>query len=195
MWRELRRKETQRSSATSERVDLGYLDDHNAQPVRVSYLHLPQPPRLVSRELDNIHSGLFQLVSYCVDVSHLQPQTYTLAGPSARGARQLKEASSEEENHPPRGSAAPLAVEVQTEALGVEPKRALEVGGTHQHPTRENLHVITLPSRNEWATTFVDLHQADVPIKVVKVSTAPTAGTAQSMKDLQTEEILDGRYA
>jgi hypothetical protein len=29
---------------------------------------------------------------------------------------------------------------VQTEALGVEPKRALEVGGTQQYPTRENVH-------------------------------------------------------
>src|SRR5215204_215207 len=136
----LRRKETQRSSATPERVVLGYLNDHNTQPVRVSYLHLPQPPRLVSRQLDNIYSGLFQLVSYGVDVSNLQPQTYTLASPSAPGARKLKEASSEEENHTPRGSAAPLAVDVQTEALGVELKRALEVGGTHQHPTRENFH-------------------------------------------------------
>ena len=65
----MRRKETQRSSATPERVGLGYLDDHNAHPVRVSYLHLSQPPRLVSRELDNIHSALFQLVSYGVDLS------------------------------------------------------------------------------------------------------------------------------
>src|SRR5215218_4432959 len=111
-----------RNSATSERMGLWHLDDHNTHPVRISYLHLPQPPRLVSRELDNIHSGLFQLVSYGVDVSHLQPQTYILAGPSARGARQLEEASSEEENHTPGGSAAPLAVDVQTEALGVERK-------------------------------------------------------------------------
>src|SRR5918998_4234426 len=41
----LRRKEPQRSSATSKRVGLGYLDDHNTQPLWVSYLHLPQPPR------------------------------------------------------------------------------------------------------------------------------------------------------
>jgi hypothetical protein len=34
-------------------------------------------------------------------------------------------------NHTPGGSAAPLAIDVQTEALSVEPKRALEVGGTH----------------------------------------------------------------
>src|SRR5215217_2501873 len=121
-------------------MGLWYLDDHNAQPVRVSYLHLPQPPRLVSWELDNIHSGLFQLVSYGVDVSHLQPQTYILAGPSARGARELEESSTKEENYPPGGSAAPLAVDVQSEALSVEPKRALEVGGTHQHPTGENFH-------------------------------------------------------
>src|ERR671910_2721496 len=121
-------------------MGLWYLNEHNAQPIRVTYLHLPQTPRLVCRRLDNLHSGLLQLVSYGVHVSHLQPQSYTLACPSARGARQLKEASSEEEDHAPRGSAAPLAVDVQTEALGVEPKRALEVGGTHQHPTRENFH-------------------------------------------------------
>ena len=127
-------------AATSERVGLWYLDDHNTQPVRVSYVHLAQPPRLVCQQLDNIHSSFLQLVSYGVDVSHLQPQTYTLASPSAPGARKLKEASSEEENHAPRGSAAPLAVDVQTEALGVELKRALEVGGTHQHPTGENFH-------------------------------------------------------
>jgi hypothetical protein len=29
---------------------------------------------------------------------------------------------------------------VQTEALGVEPKRALEVHGMQQHPTGENFH-------------------------------------------------------
>src|SRR5918994_2393614 len=135
----LRRKETQRSSATSKRVGLWYLDHHNTQPVRVSYLHLPQPPWLVSRQLDNIHSGPFQLVSYGVDVSHLQPQTYTLAGPSGRGARELKEASSEED-YAPRGSSTPLAVDVQAKVFSVEPKRALEVGGTHQHPTGENIH-------------------------------------------------------
>src|ERR687897_2427358 len=109
----LRRKETQPRSAKPEWVCLWHLDDHYLQPVRVSYLHLPQPPRLVRRELDNIHFALFQLVSYGVDVWHLQPQTYTLAGPSARGARELKEASSEEEDHAPGGSAAPLAVDVQ----------------------------------------------------------------------------------
>src|SRR5215216_2198175 len=104
----LRRKETQPSSATPDRVGLWYLHDHDAQPVRVSYLHLAQPPRLVSRELDNIHSGLFQLVSYGVDVSHLQPQTYTLAGPGVRGARQLEESSAKEENHASCGSSTPL---------------------------------------------------------------------------------------
>src|SRR5215204_4128247 len=133
-------KETQRSSATPERVALGYLHDHDTQPVRVSYLHLPQLPWLVSRQLDNIHSGPFQLVSYSVDVSHLQPQTYILASLGARGARQLKEASSEEENHAPRGSSTPLAIDGQAKVFSVELKRALEVGGTHQHPTRENLH-------------------------------------------------------
>ena len=55
--------------------------------------------------------------------------------------------------------------------------------------------MITSPSQNELATTFVHLHKADVPVKVVKVSTAPTAGVIQEMKDLQTEEICDGRYA
>src|SRR5688572_25670944 len=124
----LRRNETQPSSATSERVGLWYLHDHYPHPVRVSYLHLAQPPRLVRRELDNIHSGLFKVASYSVDVSHLQPQSYTLVSLSARGARELEEASSEEEDHAPGGSAAPLAVDVQTEALGVEPQRALEVG-------------------------------------------------------------------
>src|ERR671910_3110474 len=98
----LRRKETQPRSAKPEWVCLWHLDDHYLQPVRVSYLHLPQPPRLVSRQLDNLYSGLFQLVSYGVDLSHLQPQTYIPASPSGRGARQLKEASSEEENHAPR---------------------------------------------------------------------------------------------
>jgi hypothetical protein len=44
-------------------------------------------------------------------------------------------------------------------------------------------------------TTFVHLHNADVPVKVVNVSTAPTAGAIQEMKDLQTKEIFDGRYA
>ena len=98
-------------------MGLWYLNDHYPQPVRVSYLHLAQPPRLVCRHLDNIHSGLFQLTSYAVEVSHLQPQSYTLAGSSARGARELKEASSEKENHAPGGSAAPLAVDVQTEEI------------------------------------------------------------------------------
>src|SRR5687767_2229551 len=121
-------------------MSLWDLHDHYPQPVRISYQHLPQPPRLVSRELDNIHSGLFQHVSYGVDVSHLQPYTYTLACPSARGARELKETSSEEENHAPGGSASPLTIDVQTEALDVEPERALEVGGMHQHPTGENFH-------------------------------------------------------
>ena len=36
---------------------------------------------------------------------------------------------------------------------------------------------------------------ADVPVKAVKIPTAPTAGVNQEMKDLQTEEIFDGRYA
>jgi hypothetical protein len=45
------------------------------------------------------------------------------------------------------------------------------------------------------ATTFVHLHKADVPIKIVNVSPAPPAGVIQEMKDLQTEEIFDGRYA
>jgi hypothetical protein len=121
-------------STTPEWVGLGYLDDHDPQPVRVSYLHLAQSPRLVSRELDYIYSGLLQLAPYGVNISHLQPQTYALARPGARGARKLKEASSKEEHYAPRGSAVPLAVDVQTEALGVEPERALEVLGTKQHP-------------------------------------------------------------
>jgi hypothetical protein len=55
--------------------------------------------------------------------------------------------------------------------------------------------MITSPSRNGLATTFVHLHKADVPVKDVEVSTAPTASSPQGMKDLQTEEIFDGRYA
>jgi hypothetical protein len=97
----LRQKETQPSSATPQRMGLWYLHDHDAQPVRISYLHLPQPPRLVSRELDNIHSSLFQLVSYGVDVSHLQPQTYTLAGP-------VREEPDSSRKPPPRKKTTPL---------------------------------------------------------------------------------------
>jgi hypothetical protein len=55
--------------------------------------------------------------------------------------------------------------------------------------------MITSPSRNELATTFVHLRKAYVPLKVVNVSTAPTAGVIQEMKDLQPEEIFDRRYA
>jgi hypothetical protein len=55
--------------------------------------------------------------------------------------------------------------------------------------------MITSPSRNDLATTFVHLYKADVPVEVVNVSTASTAGTAQRMKALQNEEIFDGRYA
>jgi len=51
----------------------------------------------------------------------------------------------------------------------------------------------TSPSRNGLVTTFIDLHNADVPVKVVNVSAAPTAGVIQEMKDLQTEDIFDGR--
>ena len=51
------------------------------------------------------------------------------------------------------------------------------------------------PSRNDLATTFVHLHNADVPVKAVKIPPAPTARVIQEMKDLQTEEIFDGRYA
>jgi hypothetical protein len=54
--------------------------------------------------------------------------------------------------------------------------------------------MITSPSRNGLVTIFVHPHNADVPVKVVNVSTAPTAGIIQEMKDLQTEEIFDGRY-
>jgi hypothetical protein len=68
-------------SATPERMVFGYLDDYDAQSVWVPYLHLAQPPPLVSRELENIHSGPFQLLSYGVHVPHLQPQTYAFAGP------------------------------------------------------------------------------------------------------------------
>jgi hypothetical protein len=59
----------------------------------------------------------------------------------------------------------------------------------------ERTSMITLPSRYDSATTFVHLHNADVPVKVVNVSTAPTARVIQEMKDLQNEQIFDGRYA
>jgi hypothetical protein len=52
--------------------------------------------------------------------------------------------------------------------------------------------MITSPSRDDLAITFVHLYKADVPVEVVNVS---TAGTAQRMKALQNEEICDGRYA
>ena len=55
--------------------------------------------------------------------------------------------------------------------------------------------MITSPSRNGLVTIFVHPHNADVPVKVVNISTAPTAGVIQEMKDLQTEEIFDGRNA
>jgi hypothetical protein len=55
--------------------------------------------------------------------------------------------------------------------------------------------MITSPSRNGLATIFVHPHNADVPVKVVNVSTAPTAGVIQEMNDLQTEEICRGRCA
>jgi hypothetical protein len=55
--------------------------------------------------------------------------------------------------------------------------------------------MITTPSRNGLATGFVHLHNTDVPVKVVNVSTAPTAGTSQKMKDLQNVTFLGGRYA
>jgi hypothetical protein len=45
------------------------------------------------------------------------------------------------------------------------------------------------------ATPFIDLHKADVPVNDVEVSTAPTASSPQGMKDLQIEEIFDGRCA
>jgi|SRR5215203_2163803 len=47
--------------------------------------------------------------------------SYTLAGASARSARQLKEASSEEENHAPRGSAAlPHSIQLRVLHLPTE---------------------------------------------------------------------------
>jgi hypothetical protein len=45
------------------------------------------------------------------------------------------------------------------------------------------------------ATTFVRLHNTDVPVKIVNVSTAPTAGTTQRMKDLQNGSFPGGRSA
>src|SRR5918994_601281 len=78
-----------------------------------------------------------------VYVAHLYPQTYALAIPGARGARELKEASTKKEHNAPRGSATPLAVDGQTQALGVEVQRALEVHGVQQHSAREHLHTCT----------------------------------------------------
>src|SRR5918994_6748150 len=78
-----------------------------------------------------------------VYVAHLYPQTYALAIPGARGARELKEASTKKEHNAPRGSATPLAVDGQTQALGVEVQRALEVHGVQQHSAREHLHTGT----------------------------------------------------
>jgi hypothetical protein len=53
--------------------------------------------------------------------------------------------------------------------------------------------MITSPSRNEVATGLVRPHNANVPVKAVKIPTAPTAVNQGSMKALQTEEICDGR--
>jgi hypothetical protein len=53
----------------------------------------------------------------------------------------------------------------------------------------------TSPSRNDLATTFVHLHNTDVPVKVIEVSTAPIAGTVQRMKDLQIATFSRGRSA
>jgi hypothetical protein len=57
--------------------------------------------------------------------------------------------------------------------------------------------MITSPSRNELATTLVHLHKADVPVKVVKVSTAPTADTLKPKKTRKNADLARwtrGRY-
>jgi hypothetical protein len=47
----------------------------------------------------------------------------------------------------------------------------------------ERTSMITSPSRNEKATTFVHLHNTDVPVKAVKVSPAPTAQPLKGRKE------------
>src|SRR5215218_8553655 len=72
------------------RLKKGVAAERNAtqlSDVRADGSLVPRRSLLVSRRLDNIHSRLLQLLSYGVDDSHLQPQTYTLAGPSARGSQ------------------------------------------------------------------------------------------------------------
>jgi hypothetical protein len=57
--------------------------------------------------------------------------------------------------------------------------------------------MITSPSQNDLATTFVYLHNAIVPVRVVEISAVSTAWTAQRMKDLQNTTFLAiarGRY-
>ena len=84
---------------------------------------------------------------------------------------------------------------MQTEALGVEPERALEVGGTHN--TRlERTSVLTSPSRNELVTGSIRLNDADVPVKTVKIPTAPTAitsGEARKMAHFQAVGTYEER--
>jgi hypothetical protein len=55
--------------------------------------------------------------------------------------------------------------------------------------------MITSPSRNDLATGPVRPHGVDVPVKVVNVSTAPTAGTYTGEKDLLNAKLLRGRYS
>jgi hypothetical protein len=55
--------------------------------------------------------------------------------------------------------------------------------------------MITLPSQNDLATTFVHLHNTDVPVKVIEVSTAPTAVTITGEKDLLNCRFPPGGYA
>ncbi len=83
---------------------------------------------------------------------------------------------------------------MQAEALGVEPERAFKVCSC-SNTWLERTSTATSPSRNSLISGSVRLHDADVPVKVVKIPPAPTVGTAQRIRALQTEEIFDGRCA
>jgi hypothetical protein len=55
--------------------------------------------------------------------------------------------------------------------------------------------MITSPSRNDLATGFVRLHDAELPLKVVKVPTAPTAVTNHRGERPVKPRFPPGRYA
>jgi hypothetical protein len=53
--------------------------------------------------------------------------------------------------------------------------------------------MITSPSQNDLATGLVRPHNADVPVKVGNVSTAPTTTTSREEKDLQNSTFSHSR--